>query len=301
MVGHPDQRQLGEDQRGTHDANKIVHLQRAIKKTKHFVDQQKQRTADSTTYNQGAPSIAATPPLTNLQQSPLLELELRRHPHEDQVDRLERGFLTIRGDATVSILKTFLSRKLDEREYEISSTLDDDSVVLDDDLALSDAKETLCTIPDQVMVLKYRISASEVAAVENAASDEPATSKLPQGGDEKDVKQGGTETEETSGKATASEEQLEAAQAFGGPYIYENESVPGNHPDKDEHDMETEPVRRKEPKYDSLDSDSSRSDDATPRNKVLPDAKEEDRAMLNDGLESGGLASFQEQCAEPDV
>jgi hypothetical protein len=180
-----------------------------------------------------------------------------------------------------------LSRKLDEREYEISSTLDDDSVVLDDDLALSDAKESLCTIPDQVMVLKYRISATELAADEITAS--------PQGGDEKDIEQGGTETEEISGKATASEEQLEAveekktkaAQAFDSPYIYENENVPGNHPDGDEHDMETEPVRRKEPKYDSLDSDSSRSDDATPINKVLPDEKEEDRAMLND--------------AEPDV
>jgi hypothetical protein len=54
-------------------------------------------------------------------------------------------------------------------------------------------------------------------------------------------------------------------------------------------------VSRKEPKYDLLDSDSSRSDDTTPRNKVLPDLKEEDWAILNDALESGGLTPFQEQ------
>jgi hypothetical protein len=36
-------------------------------------------------------------------------------------------------------------------------------------------------------------------------------------------------------------------------------------------------------------------DDTTPREKVLPGAKEEDRAILNDALESGGLTPFQEQ------
>ena len=88
---------------------------------------------------------------------PLLELELRKHPHEKSVDRLDRNFITVRGDAKVFLLKSFLNEKLKSAEYEITATLDDDSVVLDDDMALIHARETLCQ-DNQVMVLKYKVA-----------------------------------------------------------------------------------------------------------------------------------------------
>jgi hypothetical protein len=177
MVGSPSERQLREDQKGKLDAKKIVHLQRAIIKKKHIVEQQKQRTVDPKMPGLALLSRQLPPPgLTNLQQSPLLELELRRHPHEDRVDQLERGFLTIRGDTKVSLLKDFLSQKLEDRTYEISSRMDDDSVVLDDHLALSDAKESLCV--DQPLVLKYRISANDPGGREDRAASKVSTTEL---------------------------------------------------------------------------------------------------------------------------
>jgi len=143
----------------------MVRLQRAIFEKKRIVTKQKkQRHKTDPIKEPKAPIIEPSdmqdlPRIENLKESPLLELELRRHPHEDKVDRLGRAFLTLRGDANVSLLKRFLSKKLEDRVYEISSTLDDDSVVLDDDLPLMEAKETLCTEKDQTMILKYRVSA----------------------------------------------------------------------------------------------------------------------------------------------
>lgn len=164
MVGSPFDRNQND---GEQDASKTVHLQKAIIKKKQFMERQKQqrkkqlKIVNTKSNPSSTTHYSAGPKLVNVEQSPLLELELRRHPHEEEVDRLERGFLKLRGDAKVSLLKTFLSCKLEKHEYEISSTFDDDSVVLDDDLSLMDAKETLCSQDDQVMVLKYRVSAND--------------------------------------------------------------------------------------------------------------------------------------------
>jgi hypothetical protein len=165
MVGSATEQELDDDVKGKQDANKMVHLQRAIQRKKHIIERQKQRSAELNKQQPSSSSAAAlkAPPATgflpvkNIQPSPLLDLELRRHPHEDRVDRLERSFLTLRADAKVSLLKTFLSRKLSENDYEITSTLDDDSVVLDDDMDLIHAQESLCPEKEGAMVLKYRL------------------------------------------------------------------------------------------------------------------------------------------------
>jgi hypothetical protein len=191
MVGTASQQQLEDEQYGKHqnDNNKMLHLQRAIQKKKNITERQRQRTTKlkrqqqqnhnggdsaSTMSLLGSLSSASQLPtrqnpgsshgnnrhqlrLTNLEPSPLLELELRRHPNEVHVDRLDRGFLTVRADAKVSLLKTFLNQKLRmDTAYEITSNLDDDSVVLDDDMALMHAQETLCPNNERVMVLKYK-------------------------------------------------------------------------------------------------------------------------------------------------
>lgn len=165
VVGSATEQELDDDVKGKQDANKMVHLQRAIQKKKHIIERQKQRSAElnkqqsssSSATAPKAPPTAAMLPVNNIQPSPLLELELRRHPHEDRVERLARSFLTLRSDAKVSLLKTFLSQKLSENDYEITSTLDDDSVVLDDDMNLIHAQETLCPEKEDVMILKYRL------------------------------------------------------------------------------------------------------------------------------------------------
>jgi hypothetical protein len=172
MVGCATEQELDDDVKSKQDANKMVHLQRAIQKKKHLMERQKQRSAELNKHQRSAESnkqqsplpssakaaaAAGILPVKNMQPSPLLELELRRHPHENKVERLERSFLTLRGDAKVSLLKTFLSRKLSENDYEITSTLDDDSVVLDDDMDLIHAQDTLCPEKERVMVLKYRL------------------------------------------------------------------------------------------------------------------------------------------------
>jgi hypothetical protein len=161
MIGDPEIRQISEEERGKTDANRMVHLQRAID-TNHLVEQEKRAAG----LRQRRPqSFRNRPRATYVEESPLLEIELRRHPREDKVDHLERSFLTIRGDAKVSILKAFLQRKLEDQDFEISSSLDDASVVLHDALPLIEAKQTLCADAG-VMVLKYRIPNQNDAAGE---------------------------------------------------------------------------------------------------------------------------------------
>lgn len=154
MMGTPTDRQHTEDLRGLEDAKNMVHLQKAIVKKKRL-DRQKLEASSTTSLN----SSEKPPPIINFHESPLVHIELRRHPQESLVDRLERPYLTLRSDAKVSLLKKFLNEKLEKHDYELSSRLDDDSVVLDDDLTLADTKDTL--LPegdsDSVLVLRYRL------------------------------------------------------------------------------------------------------------------------------------------------
>ena len=111
MVGSATEQEMDDDVQGKQDANKMVHLQRAIQKKKHLIELRKQRSAElnrqqrSAELNkqQSSSLSAAAPkgilPVKNIQPSPLLELELRRHPREDRVERLEQSFLSLRGDA----------------------------------------------------------------------------------------------------------------------------------------------------------------------------------------------------------
>ena len=108
-------------------------------------------------------------------------MELRKHPHEHNVDRLDRGYLTLRADAKVVLLKSFLSQKLKKAEYEITSTMDDESVVLDDDMALMHAQETLCP-NHQVMVLRYKTVKSTEGSNEAAEDSESSVAEPRAGG-----------------------------------------------------------------------------------------------------------------------
>ena len=70
-----------------------------------------------------------------------------------------------------------MSQKLKKADYEITSTMDDESVVLDDDMALMHAQETLCP-NHQVMVLRYKTVKStegnnEAAEVSETSMAEP--------------------------------------------------------------------------------------------------------------------------------
>ncbi len=47
-----------------------------------------------------------------LQESPLIDIVLRRHPQETAVERLNREYIRTSKDMTISILKQFLGKKL---------------------------------------------------------------------------------------------------------------------------------------------------------------------------------------------
>ena len=193
LVGSATEQQLNEDT-NLWENQQANRMQRAIQKKQHFVERQKLRSAAAAAaqqpasappsnlssasgmHNQSgtASSLGTHVTITNLQPSPLMEIELRRHPLEDQLDRLERSFLTLRSDAKVSNIKTFLKQKLQPGEFEISSTLDDDSVVLDDDIALIHAKCTLHPNDDRIMVLRYRLTPSTVSTNETSKIEEAA-------------------------------------------------------------------------------------------------------------------------------
>ena len=164
MVGSPAQREIDEDQSGKQEVTKMAHLQKAISKKKRIVERQKQRQKPSSNKQQKHGFLKPV----QFEKSPLLELELRRHPRENRVDRLKRGFLQLRGDAKVSVLKTFLSQKLENHGYDISAKLDDVSVILQDDITLKDAKRYLCGDANETMVLKYRVSAKDTSASEES-------------------------------------------------------------------------------------------------------------------------------------
>ena len=64
-----------------------------------------------------------------------------------------------------------MNKKLDDCTYELSAKLDDESVVLDDELTLIEAKEALCTETSEPLVLKYRVAA-EIDGGEDGEEDQ---------------------------------------------------------------------------------------------------------------------------------
>lgn len=50
--------------------------------------------------------------VVGLQESPLIDFVLRRHPQETLVDRLKREYIRTSQDMTISNLKVFLGKKL---------------------------------------------------------------------------------------------------------------------------------------------------------------------------------------------
>jgi len=98
----------------------------------------------------------------NMKPSPLVELELRRHPQEHRVDQLAKEWLRLNGDATIRVLKVFLSRKLSHyppEDFEILSRFERQQHILlgDDNLTLREVRSILSDQDQAMMVLHYRI------------------------------------------------------------------------------------------------------------------------------------------------
>jgi len=110
----------------------------------------------------GAASARSAPlGISGLEESPQVDFALRRHPQETMVDRLHREHCRTSGEMSVSILKTFLSRKLSyepSSHFQILANAGGKGVILDDAITMTEARRDICDIPDGLfMVLHYRI------------------------------------------------------------------------------------------------------------------------------------------------
>eukprot|EP00934_Nitzschia_sp_Nitz4_P007305 Nitzschia sp. Nitz4//scaffold48_size128905//119719//120624//NITZ4_003622-RA/size128905-snap-gene-0.65-mRNA-1//-1//CDS//3329553048//7295//frame0 len=157
MMGTAQDRQHTEEVRGLEDAKHIINLQKAIVSKKQMDRSKLPKPCASGGDSANTTSKHKT--IVGLEIPSHIHIELRRHPEETTVDRLKRPFLTLRNDVKISFLKGFLKKKLEDREYELTSKLDDESVVLDDKLTLADTKNALFPTRSQksILVLKYRV------------------------------------------------------------------------------------------------------------------------------------------------
>lgn len=118
-----------------------------------------------------------------LQESPLIDIILRRHPQETVVERLNREFIRTSKDMTISILKQFLGKKLSYQPYthfqvwlqifrifdksksktsrfidhQILTTAGGKSVVIDDDITLGLVQRDICDNPEYEIILHFRV------------------------------------------------------------------------------------------------------------------------------------------------
>lgn len=93
-----------------------------------------------------------------IEASPLIEFELRKYPSETRVDRLAREHLRVNGQATIGLLKGFLSKKLshpNRQEFIITITIQEGVFALDDSITLEEAKKDMSE--DVLMILHYRL------------------------------------------------------------------------------------------------------------------------------------------------
>eukprot|EP00521_Asterionellopsis_glacialis_P007349 CAMPEP_0195284470 /NCGR_PEP_ID=MMETSP0707-20130614/2654_1 /TAXON_ID=33640 /ORGANISM="Asterionellopsis glacialis, Strain CCMP134" /LENGTH=511 /DNA_ID=CAMNT_0040343819 /DNA_START=115 /DNA_END=1650 /DNA_ORIENTATION=- len=84
--------------------------------------------------------------ITHLKPSELIEFQLKRHPQERMVDRLQRELICMNKYATIKLIKVFLSRKLSyypPSHFQLLSTVSDSSVILDDEITLEEVQREL--------------------------------------------------------------------------------------------------------------------------------------------------------------
>jgi hypothetical protein len=93
------------------------------------------------------------------QPTPLVELELRKHPSESRVARLSREYLRLNGEATIGLLKGFLAKKLsyaNRKDFIITLRTQGGVLALDDSLILASVRNDMSE--DALMILQYRLS-----------------------------------------------------------------------------------------------------------------------------------------------
>uniref|UniRef100_A0A7S1YM11 RING-type E3 ubiquitin transferase n=1 Tax=Grammatophora oceanica TaxID=210454 RepID=A0A7S1YM11_9STRA len=96
-----------------------------------------------------------------MEPSPLVAIELRRHPQEHRVERIMRPLLKVHGNMTIGILKKFISSKLSydrqPLDFQITIRGGGEAVELEDTLPIGDIR-WFKQPPDPVTVLHYRLS-----------------------------------------------------------------------------------------------------------------------------------------------
>lgn len=101
------------------------------------------------------------PIIHDLEESPLVDFILRRHPQEVLVDRLKREYIRTSGDITVLQLKHFLSKKLSFQPYthfQIIVVAGGKGVILDDSISVHDVRRDICDVGEvPIVVMHYRI------------------------------------------------------------------------------------------------------------------------------------------------
>lgn len=101
------------------------------------------------------------PRLQKVEETPLVEFFLQRHPAEHRLPRLNNEDIIMSGDATVGRLKTWLSCKLpgfESNHFEILLTSNKKPVLLDDHITLREIRHKISEVPlVEFMHLRYRI------------------------------------------------------------------------------------------------------------------------------------------------
>ena len=170
-----------------------------------FIHSQKKRNASSQSVTEPLNPEATTNSYNNaasrsnfvvgLQESPLIDFVLRRHPQETVVDRLKREYIRTSQDITVENLKMFLGKKLSYwphshfqvcnllRRFVITSVVcgsqcwlwwclrcffffnihqimtvsGGKAVILDDSISLALVRRDICDNPGYEIILHYRV------------------------------------------------------------------------------------------------------------------------------------------------
>jgi len=122
--------------------------------------------------------IPSLPPISVnfLEESPLVNFILRKDPSENLVRRLDKEFIRMNVQATVQILKSFLSEKLQWKEVDdiqIFVFSEDKIVVLKNNRSLGDVQEELWHPADEELLLHYRIRKGEKGQGPNKGARQP--------------------------------------------------------------------------------------------------------------------------------
>lgn len=99
--------------------------------------------------------------ITSIKLSPLVQFLLVRHPDETTLEPLLKDSIQMSGDAPVSVLQSFLCKKLScgspASDFEILIRMEGTCVVLNPTLHLGNVKREFCSTLDETMVLYYRL------------------------------------------------------------------------------------------------------------------------------------------------